>query len=58
MDIFRVIRERVELYLGVISMHLHLFFGSRYRMGDFGGLVKFQIILGALEIPDIFLSER
>ena len=39
------------------------FFGlsqrPRYRMWNiFGGLLKFQIFFGVLEIPDIFGGER
>ena len=32
-----------------------IFWGkSRYRIGVFFGLLKFQIFFGVLEIPDIF----
>ena len=38
MDIFRVIRERVELYLGVISMHFMVFSsGQGTEWGILGG---------------------
>ena len=48
--------HKIRLYLGVNSMHLFgLFLRSRYRMGVFWGLLKFQIFLGVLEIPVFFL---
>ena len=31
---------------------------SRYIMGVFFGLLKFQIIFGVLEIPDNFFGEQ
>ena len=40
--------------IGVISMHFRVL-RARYRLRDsFLALLKFQIFLGALEIPDIF----
>ena len=45
--------------LRVISMQFRVFFlRSRYRIGIFFGLLKFQIFFGVLEIPDIFWGER
>ena len=38
-------------------MQFRVFFlRSRYRIGIFFGLLKFQIFFGVLEIPDIFLG--
>ena len=37
--------------------HFYALLGLRYRMeGYFFGLVKFQILFGVLEIPDIFFG--
>ena len=36
-------------------MHFSVFLRSRYRMGVFWGVVKFQIFLGVLEIPAFFV---
>ena len=47
--------HKLSLYLGVISMHFWSFLRSRYRMGVFWGLLKFQIFLGVLEIPVFFV---
>ena len=48
--------HKIRLYLWVISMHfLGLFLRSRYRMGVFWGLLKFQIFLGFFEIPAVVL---
>ena len=55
MDIFGVITKLK------IRGHFYSFYGlfrSKYRMGGLGGLLKFQIFFGELEIPDIFLSGR
>ena len=47
--------QKIGLCLGIISMHFRVFPRSWYRMGDFfGGLLKFQIFFGMLEIPYIF----
>ena len=49
--------HKIELYLGVISMHFRVFssgHGNKWMI--FLGLLKFQIFLGALEIADIFLG--
>ena len=40
--------------LRVISMHFRVFLRSRYRIGIFFGLLKFQIFFGVLKIPDVF----
>ena len=49
MDIFWG-HYKIGLYLGIISMH----FRVKVQKGVyFLGLVKFQIIFGVLEIPDI-----
>ena len=46
------------LCLGVISMHLRVFFkGQGTEWGNLFGLLKFQIVFGVLEIPDIFWGE-
>ena len=47
--------HKISLYLGVISMHFGSFLRSRYIMGVFGGLLKFHIFLGVLEIPVFFV---
>ena len=47
------------LYLEVISMHFRVFCkGKVSELGIFFGLLKFQIFLGVLEIPDISLDEQ
>ena len=47
--------HKIRLYLGVISMHFWVFFMVKVQNGGyFRGLLKFQIFLGALEIP-VFL---
>ena len=47
--------HKIGLYLGVISMHFRVFSqGQGTELGVFFGLLKFQIFLGVLEIPDIF----
>ena len=39
--------SQIGLYIGVISMHLRVFFKIKVQNGGyFGGLVKFQIFLG------------
>ena len=45
--------HKIRLYLGVISMHfLGLFLKVKVQNGGIlGGLLKFQIFLGVLEIP-------
>ena len=44
--------HKIRLYLGVISMHFLVFFkGQGTEWGYFGGLLKFQIYFGVLEIP-------
>ena len=48
--------HKIRLYLGVISMHFWVFFKVKVQNGGyFGGLLKFQIFLGVLEIPVFFL---
>ena len=48
-------RHKIRLYLGVISMHFGVFFKVKVQNGGyFGGLLKFQIFLGVLEIPIFF----
>ena len=43
----------------VISLHFRVFsYGQGTEQGNFGGLPKFQIFFGVLEIPDIFFGER
>ena len=45
--------------LRVISMHFRVFFKVKVQNWDiFFGLLKFQIFVGVLEIPDIFWCER
>ena len=40
-------------------MHFRVFFKVKVQNGGyFWGLLKFQIFLGVLEIPDIFWVER
>ena len=40
-------------------MHFRVFFKVKVQNWDiFGGLLKFQIFVGVLEIPDIFWCER
>ena len=52
--------HKIRLYLGVISMHFGVFFkvkvqnGGGYFFLGGGGLLKFQIFLGVLEIPVFF----
>ena len=52
-DIFRG-SAQIRLYLGVIFMHIWVFFKVNVQNGVFffggGGLLKFQIFLGAVEI--------
>ena len=44
-------------YLGVISMHLRVFFKGKVQKGDiFLGLLKFQIFLGCLKFLIFFRS--
>ena len=51
--------HKIRLYLGVISMHLWSLLAVKVKKGGcLLGLVKFQIFLGVLEIPDIFWDER
>ena len=46
--------HKIRLYLGVISMHLRVFFlRSRYRMGDIFWVANVSNIFRVLEIPDI-----
>ena len=50
--------HKIGLYLGVISMHFMVSsLGQGTEWGYFFGLLKFQIFLGVLEIPDIFGGE-
>ena len=50
--------HKIGLYLGVISMHFMVSsLGQGTEWGYFFGLLKFQICLGVLEIPDIFGGE-
>ena len=47
----------IFLYKGVISLHVRVFSkGQDTEWGIFFGLAKFQIFLGVLQIPDIFLG--
>ena len=50
--------HKIRLYLGVISMHFWVFFKVNVQNGGIlrggGGLLKFQIFLGVLEIPIFF----
>ena len=49
--------HKIGLNLGVISMHLRVFLKVKVQNGGyFWGLLKFQILFGVLEIPDIFLG--
>ena len=58
MDIFGGSSQNLAS-LRVISMHFMDFFqGHGTELGYFLGLLKFQIFLGVLEIPDIFFCER
>ena len=51
--------HKIGLYFWVISMHSRVFsYGQGTEWGYFGGSLKFQIFLGVLEIPDIFVGER
>ena len=43
--------HKIRLYLGVISMHFWDFFKVNVQNGGIGGLLKFQIFMGVLEIP-------
>ena len=44
----------MRLYLGVVSMYFRVFsYGQCTEWGYFLRLLKFQIFLGMLEIPDI-----
>ena len=46
---------KIGLYLGVISMHFRSFLKAKVQNGGYVfGLLKFQIFLGVLEIPDIW----
>ena len=63
MNIFLGYEDFVDIFLGssqnwaslrVISKHFRVFLRSRYKIGIFLGLLKFQIFFGVLEIPDIF----
>ena len=48
--------HKIRLYLGVISMHFWVFLRVKVQNGGiFGGLLKFQIFLGVLEIPVFFV---
>ena len=48
--------HNIRLYLGVISMHFWVFFKVNVQNGGIlGGLLKFQIFLGVLEILIFFL---
>ena len=56
MDIFGG-HHKIGLYLGVIFMHFRVFLKVKVQnWGYFGALLEFQIILGVLKIPDIFLG--
>ena len=47
--------HKFGLYLRVISTHFSVFLKAMVQNGNiFGGLLKFQIFFGVLEIPDIF----
>ena len=47
--------QKIRLYFLVISMHfLGILQGQGTERGYFGGLLKFQIFLGVLEIPVFF----
>ena len=49
--------HKIRLYLGVISMHFGVFFKVKVQNGGyFGGLLKFQIFFGVLEIPFFFFG--
>ena len=55
MDIFGG-SSHIRRYLGVISMHFGVFFKVKVQNGGYfffggGGVLKFQIFLGVLEIP-------
>ena len=48
--------HKIRLYLGVISMYFWVFFNVKVQNGGIlGGLLKFQIFFGVLEIPDFCL---
>ena len=51
--------HKIDLYLGVISMHFWSFVRARYSSngGCFLGLLKLQIFLGVLDISDTFWGE-
>ena len=59
MDIFGGSSQNWTIFRGHFYAFWGLFLRSMYKMGDVlggGGLLKFHIFLGVLEIPDIFLG--
>ena len=57
LDIFWGLLQNWTIYRGHFYAFKGLFLKSMYRMGGgryYFGLLKFQMFLGVLEIPDIF----
>ena len=53
--IFLGCHHKIRLYLRVISMHFWVFCKVKVQnRGYFGGLLKFQIFFGVLEISGVF----